>query len=61
MPLKKGSGKGTISSNIEELRKTGRPQKQAVAIAMNVAGKSTGPKRKKKKQTKAQNGGWTSY
>ncbi len=48
-----------ISSNIEELRKSGRPQKQAVAIAMNVAGKS--PTKKPKKKTKAQNGGWTSY
>ncbi len=56
MPLKKGQGKETISSNIEELRKAGRPQKQAIAIAMNVAGKSKPPKKKKK-----QPGGWTSY
>ncbi len=59
MPLKKGSGPGTISSNIEELRRTGRPQKQSIAIAMNVAGKSTGPKKPKKKKPKT--GGWTSY
>lgn len=57
MPLKKGQGAGTISSNIEELRKSGRPQKQAVAIAMNVAGKSPAKKIKKK----AKPGGWTSY
>lgn len=41
MPIKKGYGKGTISSNIKELMKTGkRPQKQAVAIALTEARKS---------------------
>ena len=40
MPLKRGSGKATISKNIRELRQSGRPQKQAVAIAMRQAGKS---------------------
>jgi hypothetical protein len=39
-PLKRGSSNKTISSNIRELRKSGRPQKQAVAIAMRAAGKS---------------------
>ena len=34
MPLKKGSSKKAISANIRELRHSGRPQKQAVAIAM---------------------------
>lgn len=40
MPLKKGSSKKTISENVAELIRSGRPKDQAVAIAMSEAGKS---------------------
>lgn len=46
MPLKRGKSKKVIASNIRTEMKAGKPQKQAVAIAMRKAGK---PKPKPKK------------
>jgi hypothetical protein len=46
MPLFKGKSKEVIGKNISLLRQEGRPQDQAVAIAMQKAGKAK-PKRKK--------------
>jgi hypothetical protein len=40
MPLEKGKSDEVVSRNISELRHSGRPQNQAVAIAMKTAGRS---------------------
>ena len=48
MPLTPGSSKGVVSRNIAELMRSGRPQRQSIAIAMSKAGLS----RKKKKRVR---------
>ena len=45
MPLKPGSSKKTIGANIAAEIRAGRPQSQAIAIAMSKAGKKKKPKK----------------
>lgn len=48
MPLAKGKSKKAVSQNIRTEMKAGKPQKQAVAIALNTAGLSNKGKKGKK-------------
>jgi len=52
MPLKKGSSKETISKNIKTEMKAGKPQKQAVAIALTKARAGKPPSGKTRKKMK---------
>jgi len=53
MPLIKSKSKKAISKNIKTEMAAGKPQKQAVAIALSVARKAGGKiSQKKKKQKK---------
>jgi hypothetical protein len=49
MPLQKGKSKKVISNNIAIERNAGKPEKQAIAIAMSEAGKIRKKKPKKNK------------
>lgn len=51
MPLKKGKSRKVVSSNIKTEMEHGKPQKQAIAIALSEARRS-GAKIPKKKKTK---------
>ena len=54
MPLKKGYGEHTIAKNIKTEMKAGVPQRQAVAIALNVAYKAA-PKNQKSRFVEKRN------
>ena len=49
MPLVRGKSKEALSKNIEELRRSGYPEKQAIAIAEKQRRKSGGQGKAKKK------------
>jgi hypothetical protein len=50
MPLKRGSSKKVISENIRTERAAGRPQKQAVAIALSKAAEHRKEQAKRKRK-----------
>ena len=49
MPLKPGKSRATVSANIREMMRSGRPQKQAVAAALRTAGVPKARRRSSKK------------
>jgi hypothetical protein len=54
MPLLNGSSKHIVSENIRTEMNAGKPQKQAIAIALNVAGKGRKKKAAKKSPEEVQ-------
>ena len=50
VPLKKGSSRATIGSNIKEMEASGHPKAQAIAASLNEARKSGEKKMKGKKK-----------
>jgi len=53
MPLKRGSDRKTIQRNVRAEIRSGRPAKQAVAIALSAARRSTKKARKSNVGSKA--------
>ena len=49
MPLEKGKSRSAVGHNIKTEMAAGKPQKQAVAIALSKAGLSNKGKNRKKK------------
>lgn len=47
MPLESGNSRKAVSDNIRELRKSGRPERQAIAIALSNARRSEAIKGKR--------------
>jgi hypothetical protein len=53
MPLMKGKSKAAFSYNVGELMKSGRPQKQALAIAYRESGEKRRPREGSEHESKS--------